>query len=340
MPTQDRITAGQLAELVGGELLGDPGVEVSGAADLRDAGPTQAAFLASSRYVSYFHATQAGVVFVPERYRTAPGPRTRIVVADPRRAMALALDALAPVALEWGIHPTARVAAGARWEGRVWIGAHAIIGERARLGAECRIEPHATVGSGAVLGKGCTVAAHAHIGDGVVLGARVRVNAGARLGTPGFAFISDGAGHKRIAHRGSLTVGDDVEIGANSTVDRGSVGRTQIGQGTKIDNLVHVAHNTRIGARCLIMAQVGIAGSTDMDDDVQIGGQAGLAGRMHIGRGARIAAQAGVIGDVPAGATVSGYPARDHRSVLRQAAALERLAPLTSKIESTMSGER
>jgi UDP-3-O-[3-hydroxymyristoyl] glucosamine N-acyltransferase len=132
---------------------------------------------------------------------------------------------------------------------------------------------------------------------------------------------------------GQCRLEDDVEIGANTTVDRGSLGHTVIGAGTKLDNLVHVAHNVRIGARCLIMAQVGIAGTTTVDDDVVIGGQAGLAGQLRVGRAAHLAARSGVIGDIPAGATVSGYPARDHRAALRQAAALARLAPLVSTLE-------
>jgi UDP-3-O-[3-hydroxymyristoyl] glucosamine N-acyltransferase len=162
----------------------------------------------------------------------------------------------------------------------------------------------------------------------------VLVRTGARVGGPGFGFSAvSGGGYQRVPHPGRCRVSDDVEIGRNSTVDRGSVGETVIGPGTKIDALVHVGHNVRIGARCLIMAQTGIAGSTVVEDEVVLGGQAGLAGHLRVGAGARIAAQAGVIGDVTPGSTVSGYPARAHREVLRQAAALKRLTPLVTRLE-------
>ena len=140
-------------------------------------------------------------------------------------------------------------------------------------------------------------------------------------------------GPERLPQLGRCEVADDVEIGANATVDRGTLGATRIGPGTKIDNLVHIAHNVRIGARCLIMAQVGIAGSVVVEDDVVRAGQAGLADHLTVHRGARVAAQSGIIGDIAAGATVSGYPARRHRDVLRQAAALRRLTPLVQRLE-------
>jgi UDP-3-O-[3-hydroxymyristoyl] glucosamine N-acyltransferase len=189
------------------------------------------------------------------------------------------------------------------------------------------------VGDRVVLGNACRIDAQAVIAPDTVLGVGVVLKPGARVGQEGFAWVGTGPARERVPHLGQCRLEDDVEIGANTTVDRGSLGHTVIGAGTKLDNLVHVAHNVRIGARCLIMAQVGIAGTTTMDDDVVIGGQAGLAGQLRVGRAAHLAARSGVIGDIPAGATVSGYPARDHRAALRQAAALARLAPLVSTLE-------
>jgi UDP-3-O-[3-hydroxymyristoyl] glucosamine N-acyltransferase len=168
---------------------------------------------------------------------------------------------------------------------------------------------------------------------GATLGHRVTVRPGARVGGSGFAFVTGPRGYERLKHVGRCVIGNDVEIGANATVDRGSVGDTVIGEGTKIDNLVQLAHNVRVGRHCLILAQAGVAGSTVIEDDVVVAGQAGLAGHLTVGRGARVAAQAGVIGDVPAGAAVSGYPARSHREVLRQAAALRRMTPLVRRLE-------
>ena len=329
------LKAGRVATLVGGELIGPPDMAIAGIASLDEAGPGDLTFLATASHVSYLPATRAGAVLVTPEFRAlTTGPATRIVVDDPRAALLLIADALHdPDSPTWGVHPTAVIGAGARWSGAIAVGAYAVIGTDVRIGGECRIGPHVTIGDRAVLGDRCRIDAHAVVADGVELGNGVVLKAGARVGTPGFAFVDRDGHHTPIPHIGACRLGDDVEIGANTTVDRGSVGATVIGAGTKIDNLVQVAHNVRIGRRCLIMAQAGIAGTTTIGDDVVIAGQAGLAGHLTVGDRARIAAQSGVIGDVPEGVTISGYPARDHRAVLRQAAALRRLAPIVATLE-------
>jgi UDP-3-O-[3-hydroxymyristoyl] glucosamine N-acyltransferase len=328
-------TAGAIAALVGGELVGDPDTPVTGAASLTEAGPGDIAFLWSTGYLAGLETCRAGTVMLPPRLRRLPGgPSTRIVVGEPRTAMLEVLTALYPVApQEWGIASSARIGHGCRWEGRLALAAGAQVGRDVRLGADCRIGPGAIIGDRSVLGAGCRIDAHAVIAPDTVLGDRVVVRTGARVGQDGFAWMGPPDARRRLPHPGACRLDDDVEIGANATVDRGSLGTTVIGAGTKLDNLVHIAHNVRIGARCMILAQVGVAGTTTIGDDVAIGGQAGLAGQLRVGNGARLAAQSGVIGDVGAGATVSGYPARDHRAVLRQAAALARLAPLVSTLE-------
>jgi UDP-3-O-[3-hydroxymyristoyl] glucosamine N-acyltransferase len=169
-----------------------------------------------------------------------------------------------------------------------------------------------------------------------VLGARVNVHSGARIGSDGFGYVYHGGAHNKVPHVGGCVIGDDVEIGANTTIDRGSIDDTVVGRGSKIDNLVHLGHNVRIGERCLVMAQVGIAGSAVVGDDVIIAGQAGLGGHIRIGNGARIAGQAGVFGDVPAGETWSGYPARPHREALRASGALFRLAGMMRRLEKLL----
>lgn len=330
-----RLTAAQLAELVGGELVGRSDVLLAGVRPLERAGPGDLSFLASARYLPYFERSNAGAVLLGLDFRDlGTGPATRIVVPDPYAALAVAIRELNPEpSVEWGVDSTARIGTGARWLGRVSLGARAVLGEGAQLGRDCVIGPYAVIGDGARLGDGCHVHASVEVCAGTILGNRVVLHSGARVGTPGFGYHRTAAGHARMPHTGGCLIGDDVEIGANTTIDKGSVDNTVIGEGTKIDNLVQVAHNVKIGKRCLIMAQVGIAGSTDVEDDVVLAGQAGLAGHLKVGRGARVAAQSGVIGDVPAGTTVSGYPARRHRNVLRQAAAVKRLAPLVNRIE-------
>ncbi|NUP54266.1 MAG: UDP-3-O-(3-hydroxymyristoyl)glucosamine N-acyltransferase, partial [Gemmatimonadaceae bacterium] len=194
-------------------------------------------------------------------------------------------------------------------------------------------------GAGVVIGAGCRIDPGAALYAGTTVGDRVRVHAGARLGSDGFGYVFRGGRHEKIPHVGRCIVEADVEIGANTTIDRGSIDDTVIGAGTKIDNLVHVAHNVRIGRLCLIMAQVGIAGSVRVEDGVILAGQVGISGHHTIGAQARLAAQAGVFGDIPPGETWSGYPARPHREALRAQAALFKLPSLLRGLERLL-GER
>lgn len=329
------LTAGAVARLVDGELIGLGEVELVGVAPLDRAGPGELTLLDSSRYLPQLRGSRAAAVLMTSAFRdVTAGPATRIVVRDAHRALRAVLEALYPQPMPtWGVHPSARVGRGTTWEGRVAVGPQAALGARVRLGPDCVVEAGAVIGDDVRLGGRCRVGAYAVLARGTVLGDRVVIHAGARIGDEGFRFTSSGNGAERLPHVGRCVLEDDVEVGANTTIDRGSIGDTVVGRGTKIDNLVQVAHNVRIGTHCVIMAQVGIAGSTVIEDDVLLAGQAGLAGHLTVHRGARVAAQAGVIGDVPAGATVSGYPARNHRDVLRQAAALRHLTPIVHHLE-------
>lgn len=317
MSADGSLTAGAVAALTGGELIGAPEVRIAGVAALDAAGPGDLAFLADARWLSRLVATRAGALLLPPRWRDQPGgPPTRIVVADPRAAARQVAVRLGGPPVAWGIAPSAQLGSGVRWRGRLAVG------------------PGAIIGAGAVLGADCVVAAGAFLGDGVVLGDRCVVGAGARIGIAGFGHAGSPAGPVDLPPSGTVRIGDDVTLGAGTTIARGSFGQsTVIASGTKLDAQVHVGHNAAIGARCVLMAQVGIAGSVTLGDGVIVAGQAGLADGLTVGSGARIAAQAGVIGDVPAGATVSGYPARDHRQVLRQAAALARLSSHARRLE-------
>ncbi len=341
MQSSSRLTAGQVADLAGGKLFGNGDVPIAGVAPLHRAGPGDLSFLATARYVAAFRQSRAGAVLVvPEFQDEAEGPDTRIVVPSPHRALALVLAELTPPQPDtWGVHGSAKLGPGARWSGRIAVAEGVVIGAGARMGRDCVLGPHATVGAGARIGDLCRIDAHAVVERGAILGNRVVLHAGARVGTPGFGYARGAEGHERIPHVGGCVIGDDVEIGANTTIDRGGIDDTVVGAGTKIDNLVQVAHHVRIGCRCLIMAQVGIAGSSVVEDDVILAGQAGVADHLTVGRGARVAAQSGIIGDVEAGAVVSGYPARNHRDVLRQTAALRRLAPLATRLEEIAGGD-
>lgn len=280
-------------------------------------------------------------MLVAERFAGAEsGAASRIVVGDVRLALARVLSAFTQeAAVNWGVASNATIGRGTRWSGRIRLESGAVLGRNVLLGQDCIVERHAVVEDESKIGKECRIGAHAVVFRGTVLGDRVHVKAGARIGGSGFAYAESDAGHAPLPHIGGCWLEDDVEVGANTTIDRGSIGDTVVGAGTKIDNLVQVAHNVRIGKRCLIMAQAGLAGSTVLEDEVLLAGQAGLAGHLTVGRGARVAAQAGVIGDIAAGTTVSGYPARPHREVLRQAAALQKLAPLSRSLERLLESD-
>ncbi len=344
-PGGRRISAQEVAALTGGRLVGPTDVAVAAVAPLERAGPGELSFLAGSRHLPYFRRSAASLVLCRAEHEGEPlGPRSRVVVGDPQAALLAVLPVLYPEPEPTrGVHPTATIGAGARWEEPVTIGPGVALGAGARLGRNVRIGPGCAIGEGVTIGDDALLHANVVCYAGTEIGRRVILHAGVVVGADGFGFAPapvapGGTGHRKIPHVGRCRIGDDVEIGANSTIDRGSVDDTVIGDGSKIDNLVHVGHNVHLGQRVLIMAQVGIAGSTQIEDDVIIAGQAGVKDHVVIGRGARLGGRAAVIGDVPAGATVSGYPARDHRQSLRAQAALFRLAAIVDDLEALAKG--
>ncbi len=335
------LTASDIAELVGGALSGDAGAEVRGLAPLDRATPHDLSFLASARYTSLYERTRAGAVLIAPEFDSVPTTAaSRIVVSKPHDAMLIVLPRLyrAP-RREPGVHASARLGRGVSLGSDVTIGPYAVIGDGAVIADRAWIDAHTVVGAGVRIGEDVRLYPSVTLYSGTALGPRVIVHAGARVGSDGFGYVFRDGAHDKIPHVGRCIIEQDVEIGANTTIDRGSIDDTVIGAGTKIDNLVHIAHNVRIGRLCLIMAQVGISGSVHVGDGVVIAGQAGLAGHLTVGDRARLAAQSGVFGDVPAGQTWSGYPARPHRQSLRASAALLRLADIIKKLERTAERE-
>lgn len=326
----------EVARLAGGELQGPPQGVVRGVAPLETAGPDHLSFVASAQYLPYLPASQAALVLLPSGLAgQAPEGRSMVLVADPHRALAEVLPRLYPEPpVAAGVHPAATVHPEAHLGDNVAVGPFAVVESGVELAVGVRIGAHAWVGAGAAVGEGSTIHPHATIGPGVTIGARCVVYSGARIGSDGFGYVWADGRHLRVPQVGGCRLEDDVEIGANSTIDRGSVGDTVIGRGTKIDNLVHVGHNVQIGEHAIVIAQVGISGSTTVGDGAILGGQAGFAGHLRIGAGARVGAQAGVISDVEPGSTVSGYPARPHREALRAQASLFRLPRLLERLRA------
>jgi UDP-3-O-[3-hydroxymyristoyl] glucosamine N-acyltransferase len=329
------LTVLAIAELVGGRLLGDGTLRISAIGPLDRAGPEALSFLAHARYLKAFRESAAGVVLLAEEFAGEPaGPARRIVVADPYRAVQAVAAALYPMAPpERGIHPTAILGAGTSVGDAASIAPFVVLGRDVRIGARASLGARVTVGDGVVLGADTVVDPGVTIYPGTVIGARVVIKAGAVIGSPGFGFMEGGEVPDRRLHIGRCIIGDDVEIGANATVDRGSLDDTVLGDGTKLDNMVHVGHNVRLGRRCLVAAQCGFAGSVHVGDGVLIGGHVAVNGHRTVGAGARIAGASVVYGDVPAGETWGGHPARPHRESLRQQAALTRLAGIGAELE-------
>jgi UDP-3-O-[3-hydroxymyristoyl] glucosamine N-acyltransferase len=324
----------ELAGRVGGEVSGDGTRRIRGVATLESAGPADLSLVANRKYLPYVAATRAAAVLVAQALEDRlPAELTRIRVRDPHVALGEAIRLLHPPTRHpTGIHPTAVVEDDVELGAEVSVGPFAVIEAGAVLGDRVRIGPHSVVGAGSRLGVDTLLHPHVTLYPGTVLGERCIVHSGARLGSDGFGYAWTGTEHRKVPQVGGCRLGDDVEIGANTTIDRGSIGDTRVGQGTKIDNLVQLGHNVRVGERAILISQVGIAGSTTVGDGAVLGGQVGVGGHLEIGAGARVGAQAGVTGDVPAGETVSGYPARPHRLALRAQAVTLRLPEILRRL--------
>jgi len=319
----------QLAKLCGAELSAgaDGSLVISDVAPLDKAGEGQISFLDNKKYVESFTRSRAAACLVhPTMAPRAPTGMALLVSPDPYRAYALVAQAFypAPAAEAW-IAPTAFIDPSAVLGEGVWVEPGAYVGANAQIGDGCRIGPNAVIGEGVVLGQTCVIGACASVSHALV-GNRVAIYSGARIGQDGFGFSMGPMGHLKVPQLGRVVIHDDVEIGANATIDRGAGPDTVIGAGSKIDNLVQIAHNVQLGRGCIIVSQVGISGSTKMGDFVVAAGQAGITGHLSIGSGAQVAAQSGVMRDIGPGEKVGGSPAQPITEWLRQTAILSKMA--------------
>jgi UDP-3-O-[3-hydroxymyristoyl] glucosamine N-acyltransferase len=321
-------TLQQLAAIAGAEISpeADPDAVFTDVAPLDTAGPTDVSFLDNKKYVGAFEASRAGVCLVhPDLVSRAPKGMALLVTPKPYTGYALVAQAFYPLPA-----PRAGIAAGAIVDPTAEIGegteiaAGAVIGAGARIGARCRISANAVVGDRVEIGDDTVIGTCSSLSH-CLIGNRVMIYPGVRIGTEGFGFAMDPKGFVRVPQLGRVIIEDDVEVGSNSTIDRGAGPDTVIGRGSMIDNLVQIGHNVTMGPGCVIVAQAGVSGSTRLEHHVVLAGQAGIAGHLKIGAGARIAAQAGVMRDVPAGTEVGGSPAVSMKQWLRQVAMLGNL---------------
>jgi len=320
-----------LAERLGCELRGDGGIEIRAVRSLEDAGPGDLAFLANPKYAAQLASTRASAVIVGRDLAAVPIATLR--AANPylcfARALALFHEPRRPPA---GIHPSAIVAASARIAEPVSVGACAVIGEEVEIGPGATIYPHVTIYDGARIGADFVAHAGVVVREDVRIGDRVVLHPGVVLGADGFGFAPGPDGAVKIPQTGTVVIENDVEIGANTTIDRATLGATVVRTGAKLDNLVMVGHNCEIGAHALLAAQAGLAGSTRLGRGVQMGGQSGAAGHLTIGDGVQVVAQAGVASSVSPGQVVGGTPAFDVRLWRRVAAALLHLPDLLRRV--------
>lgn len=320
-------TVAELAELCGGTVEGDGSRIIVGPAGLDDAGPEHVSFLAQANYAARLADTAAGAVLVGPGVEAPNAGVSLLRCDDPEHAFTKVVLAFAPEVPDLApgvdasaiVDPSAELDPSARVGPLVTIGPGVVLGADVRVHAGCRLGASARVAADTVLHPGVTIYPHSTVGERCVL------HSGVVVGSDGFGFRFDGAAWRKTPQVGNAVIEDDVEVGANTTIDCGRFGATRIGAGTKIDNLVQVAHNVQVGRGCLLLSQVGIAGSTVIEDGVIIAGQAGVAGHLRVGRGARVAGGSGVTKNVPAGEEWYGFPAGPSRQKLRTLASLERV---------------
>lgn len=328
----------ELNELVGGELLGNGDTEIHGVAGIKEAREGEITFVANPRYVSHIGRTQASaiIIWTDSQYNGKP----MIQVENPYLAWAKIVEAFSTrqKKIGKGVHPTAIIGENVKIGKDAWIQAYAFIGDNVKIGDEAVISPFVYVGDNAQIGAHTFIYPTVTIREEVKIGERVIIHSGAIIGSDGFGFAQVSDRQHKVPQIGTVIIEDDVEIGANVTIDRG-LRETIIGRGTKIDNLVQIAHNVVIGEDCVIVAQVGIAGSTEIKDRVVMGGQSGAVGHVTIGADVRLAARAVACKDIPSGPCVwSGFPAIPHRKELRMQASAHKLPELIGQVREM--GER
>jgi UDP-3-O-[3-hydroxymyristoyl] glucosamine N-acyltransferase len=326
------VTLSEIAVRLDCRLEGDGGIEIARVAGIEQAQAGELTFFVNPKYGAHLRATRASAVILGDSAEAAPCAMLR--TANPYLAFARAVELLAPRSPAIpGVHRLADVASTATIAPDASIGPFVSIGEGARVGARTVVYPQVTIGAGAVVGEDCVIHARVSLRERVTVGDRVVVQDGAVIGSDGFGFARQADGtYYKIPQMGDVVIEDSVEIGANTTIDRPAVGETRIGAGTKIDNLVQIAHGVKVGRDVLLVAQVGIAGSTTIEDRVTLAGQVGVAGHLTVGSGVVATAQSGIPNSVAAGSFVSGYPAIDNREWLKAAALFRRLPEMKKSL--------
>jgi len=327
-----------LAELVGGRVEGDPDRTVEAVRTLEAAGPRDLSFLNHSRYREQALASQAGALLVGASLASGDlrgDGRPLLVVDDPAYALSLLLNQLhAAEAPEPGVHPTAVLEPGCEVDPAAHVGSYAVIGSGTRIGARAAVHSHVVLGKNCAVGEGAVLHPHAVLYDRTEVGPGAIVHAGVVLGADGFGYATHGGVHHKVPQVGRVVLEKDVEVGANSAIDRATLGETRIGEGTKIDNLVQVGHNVQTGRHCILCGQAGIAGSTQLGNYVVLAGQAGVSGHIKLGDGAQVAAKSAALTSVEPRVQVAGIPAVELRKWRRQTVLIARLEEMSRRLKT------
>ena len=328
-----RKTLKEIAALIGGEIVGDESIVITGLSGIREASEGDITFLANPKYFSLADKTRASAVITSKEIQKLAKPIIR--TENPSLAFAKLIDSLTPKETfrPKGIDSSAIISKTASLGKNVAIGPYVVIEDNVSIGEASVIYAGSFIGAQTKIGSNCLIYPNVTIRERLSIGERVIIHGGAVIGSDGFGFATIDGKHHKIPQVGTVEIGDDVEIGANVAIDRARFDKTVIGRGTKIDNLVHIAHNVVIGENSIIVAQAGISGSTTIGNNVTIAGQAGLVGHITVGDGAILAAQAGVTKSVPANTMVSGYPAREHEQAKRVNACVQNLPRLYEEIK-------
>lgn len=332
-----QFTATQLAQLIQGKVEGDPGVTVHSFGKIEEAGPGQLSFLANPKYEEYLYTTQASLVIVNENFQLRqPISATLLRVPDAYSAFATLLTKYQELQQQQltGIQDPVHIAKSAQLGQGIFIGAFSYVGEQVKVGDQTKIYPNCYIGDQVTLGKNCVIHPGVKIYHQCAIGNNVIIHAGTVIGGDGFGFAPQADGSlQKVPQIGNVVIEDHVEIGANTTIDRATIGSTIIRQGAKLDNLIQIAHNVEVGNQTVIAAQTGVSGSTKIGKGVMIGGQAGIVGHIQLGDGSKVNAQSGVSKSIEPGKAVTGSPAYDYTQALRSQAVSRRLPELEKRVK-------
>ena len=339
------VTVNEIALLLEASFVGDGSTLITGVAGLDSAAPGTISFIENEKFLDEALESSAAAIIVPETLAAAfesaqkqlkrgrKRSKPIVISGNPRLAFAKVLAFLQPSTMpEKGIHPTAIIESDAHIGEGVTIREHCYVGHHARINDGAVLYPHVVIGDGAQIGEECVLFASVVIMGQVHIGKRVRIHSGSVIGGDGFGYVFDGERHQKVPQIGTVIIEDDVEIGCNVCIDRATMGATHIGEGTKIDNLVQIAHNVQIGKNCVLCGQVGLSGSVIVEDNVIMAGQAGLRDHVKIGKGAILGAKAGIMSDVAAGEFVAGAPAVPNRDYMKMNAASRKLPDMARQL--------